>query len=57
MKLVVWVLVLAAAAVLAYSLIKWRRRRAELKRRSEERYAIFMAEAVSAAKKKDPSKG
>jgi Flp pilus assembly protein TadB len=57
MKLVVWVLVLAAAAVLAYSLIKWRRRRAELKRRSEERYAILMAEAVSAAKKKDPSKG
>jgi CO/xanthine dehydrogenase Mo-binding subunit len=57
MKLVVWLLVLAAAAVLAYSLVKWRRRRAELKRRSEERYATLMAEAIAGARQKKASKG
>jgi len=57
MKLVVWLLALAAVAVLAVSLIKWRRRRAELKRRSEERYASLMAEAIAGARKKKASKG
>jgi hypothetical protein len=57
MKLVIWLLVIAAIAAFAYSLIRWRRRRAELKRASEERYATLVAEAVSAAKKKDLSKG
>jgi hypothetical protein len=56
MKLVVWLLALAAVAVLAVSLVKWRRRRAELKRRSEERYASLMAEAIAGARKKKASK-
>jgi hypothetical protein len=57
MKLVTWLLVIAAIAAFAYSLIRWRRRRAELKRASEERYAALMAEAIAAARKKSPSKG
>jgi Flp pilus assembly protein TadB len=57
MKLVVWLLVLAAAAVLAYSFVKWRRRRAQLKRRSEERYASLVAEAIAGARKEKASKG
>jgi len=55
MKLL-WVLALAAAAGLVYALIRWRRRRAELKRASEERFVALMAEAA-AARKKDASKG
>jgi len=55
MKLL-WVLALAAAAGLVYALIRWRRRRAELKRASEERFVALMAEAA-AARKKAPSKG
>jgi hypothetical protein len=57
MKLVTWLLIITAITGLAYSLIRWRRRRAELKRASEERYATLMAEAVAAARKKDVAKG
>jgi hypothetical protein len=57
MKLVTWFLIITAATTVGYLLIRWRRRRAELKRASEERYAALMAEAIAAAKRKDLSKG
>jgi hypothetical protein len=57
MKLVTWLLAIAAIAAFAYSLARWRRRRAEIKRAAEERYATLMAEAMAAARKKDPSTG
>jgi uncharacterized protein YqhQ len=52
MKVVIWLFLLAAIAGVAYCLIKWRRRRAELKHASEERFATFMAEAMTTAKPK-----
>jgi hypothetical protein len=48
MKLVVWLVMLAAAAGLAYWYWSWRRRWAERKRASEERFATFMAQAMVA---------
>ena len=56
MREVVWVLALAAAGGFAYWLWSWRRRRAVLKRASEERFASFMAQAMIAAKAKNPPK-
>jgi cytochrome b subunit of formate dehydrogenase len=57
MKLVTWLLFIAAVTAFAYGLIRWRRRRAELQRASEERFAALMAEAIAAGQKKAPSKG
>jgi hypothetical protein len=44
--------VLGATAGFAYWFWSWRRRRAELKRASEERFASFMAQALVASKPK-----
>lgn len=52
MQQVVWLLALAAAAGFAYWLRSWRRRHAELRRASEERFASFMAHARVAAQPK-----
>ena len=57
MKLVIWLGVIAAIAVLVYGLVKWRQRREELERASEERSAAFMAEMMTAAKAKNLSPG
>lgn len=46
MKLLLWILVLATLAGLAYSFRSWRRRRAELERLSEARFATFIAQAT-----------
>ena len=48
MKLVAWLVMLAVAGGLAYWYWSWRRRWAERKRASEERFATFMAQAVVA---------
>jgi hypothetical protein len=50
MKAVIWFFAIAAAAGFAYWFRHWGRRRADLKRASEERSAAFMAEAMVAAK-------
>jgi predicted Zn-dependent protease len=55
MKAVIWVFVIAAATGFAYWFWHWERRRAELKRASEERSAAFMAQALVAAKSKGQS--
>jgi len=52
MKPVMWLLTIAAIAVAAYGLVRWRRRRAELARASEQRTAAFMAEMMAAARPK-----
>ena len=52
MKLVMWLLVIAAIAGFVYGLIRWRQRSAELTRASEQRTAAFMAEVMAAAKPK-----
>jgi uncharacterized iron-regulated membrane protein len=54
MKLVIWLGVIAAIAVLVYGIVKWRQRRVELERASEQRSAAFMAEMMAAAKVKNP---
>ena len=54
MKLVIWLGVIAAIAVLVYGIVKWRQRREELERASEQRSAAFMAEMMAAAKAKNP---
>jgi len=55
MKLVIWLGVIAAIAVLVYGIVKWRQRREELERASEQRSAAFMAEMMTAAKAKNPT--
>jgi hypothetical protein len=50
MKPVIWLVVLAAAGGFAYWYWSWRRRWAERKQASEERFATFMAQAMVAAK-------
>jgi len=55
MKLVIWLGVIAAIAVLVYGIVKWRQRREELERASEQRSAAFMAEMMAAAKGKNPA--
>ena len=55
MKLVIWLGVIAAIAVLVYGIVKWRQRREELERASEQRSAAFMAEMMAAAKAKNPT--
>lgn len=55
MKLVIWLAVIAAIAVLVYGVVKWRQRREELERASEQRSAAFMAEMLTAAKAKNPT--
>jgi hypothetical protein len=52
MKALMWLFALAAAAGFAYWFWHGARRRAELKRASEERSAAFMAQAMVAAKSK-----
>ena len=52
MKLVIWLAVIAAIAVLVYGIVKWRRRREELEQASEQRTAAFMAEMMAATKAK-----
>jgi hypothetical protein len=49
MKALVWLVALGVAAGFAYWLWSWRRRWTERKRASEERFASFMAQAVSSA--------
>jgi hypothetical protein len=56
MELVVWVFLLAVAAGFAHWYMRWRRRRAELKRAAEERLAALMAEAMAQARKKSGAK-
>jgi hypothetical protein len=50
MKLVIWLLGVAAIGVFVYGLVKWRRRNEELRRASEERSAALMAEVMATAK-------
>ena len=45
MKLVIWLLVLAAIGVFGYAIWSWRRRWQERERASQERFAALMAEA------------
>ena len=52
MKLVIWLLAFAAIAVVAYGIVRWRRRSEELARASEQRTAAFMAEMMAATKSK-----
>ena len=52
MRAVIWVFAIAAATGFAYWFWHWGRRRAELKRASEERSAAFMAQVLVAAKSK-----
>jgi hypothetical protein len=52
MKQVVWLAAAATAAGFAYWVWRWRRRWAERKRASEERYASFVAQAMVTAKPK-----
>src|ERR1041384_8228080 len=58
MKIVIWLLGVAAIGVFVYGLVKWRRRSEELRRASEERSAAMMAEVMAAAKSRPaPSPG
>jgi uncharacterized iron-regulated membrane protein len=54
-KLVIWLGVIAAIGVLVYGIVKWRQRREELERASEQRSAAFMAEMMTVAKAKNPT--
>jgi len=45
MKVVIWLLVLAAIGAMGYALWKWRQRWLERKRAAEERFASFIAQA------------
>jgi hypothetical protein len=49
MKVVTWLLVLAAIGVFGYAVWTWRRRWQEQQRASEERFASFLAQARPAA--------
>lgn len=49
MKLLFWVMLLAAAGGFAYWLQSWRRRQAERERAAEQRLASFMAQATTQA--------
>lgn len=49
MKPLVWLVALGAIAGLAYWLWAWQQRWSERKRASEERFATFMAQAISSA--------
>jgi hypothetical protein len=57
MKSLMWLLAIAAIAVLAYGIVSWRRRSADLSRASEERTAAFMAEMMAAARPTTASPG
>jgi hypothetical protein len=50
MKQVFWFVVFAALAGLGYWYWSWSKRRAELKRAAEERFATFMAQAMVSPK-------
>jgi hypothetical protein len=52
MKLVMWLLAIAVIAVVAFGIVRWRKRREELARASEERSAAFMAEMMAANRPK-----
>lgn len=54
MNAVFWICLIAAAVGLAYWYRHWRRRHDALKRASEERFATFMAQAMTAAGAKPP---
>jgi hypothetical protein len=56
MKLVIWLLVLAAIGAIGYSLWKWRQRWLERKRAAEERFASFIAQAKPPAPAVEPPK-
>jgi hypothetical protein len=49
MKALVWLVALGVLAGFAYWLWSWQRRWTERKRASEERFASFMAQAISSA--------
>lgn len=49
MKQLVWLVAFVAVAGLAYALWAWQRRWTERKQASEERFASFMAQAMSSA--------
>jgi hypothetical protein len=53
MKLLLWTVLIAAAAGIAYWLRSWRRRHAERQRAAEQRLAALMAE-VQASKRSKP---
>jgi hypothetical protein len=55
MKLVMWLSVIAAIAAFVYGLMRWRQRRAELTRASEQRTAAFMAAVMAAAEPNPPT--
>jgi TolA-binding protein len=55
MKLLFWLLVIAAGAGLALWWRSWQRRHAERSRAAEERAASFMAQARAAAPAADPA--
>ena len=52
MKSLMWVLAIAALVALAYGIVSWRRRRAEVERAAEQRSAAFMAEMMAATRAK-----
>jgi hypothetical protein len=52
MKSLMWVVAIAAIAALAYGIVSWRRRHAEIERAAEQRSAAFMAEMVAATRAK-----
>jgi predicted negative regulator of RcsB-dependent stress response len=53
MKLLFWIVLIAAAAGFTYWLRSWRRRQAERQRAAEQRLAALMAE-VQASKRSNP---
>ena len=55
MKLLFWLLMIAAGAGLAFWWRSWRRRHAERERAAEERLVTFMAQARAAAPAADPA--
>jgi hypothetical protein len=54
MKSLMWILAIGAIAAMAYGIVSWRRRRADLDRAAEQRSAAFMAEMMAATRAKTP---